>query len=87
MKNHTILKRAIAAGLLSATLAAPAALISAGTAVAKPREVNCAGIAKAIDSSMYMADRARDQGNIKAAREHMREAALASANYQRHCLT
>lgn len=82
-----MLKRAIGAALLTATFATPAALgLTAGTANARPIESpNCRGIAKAIDSSMYMANVARDQGDTKAAREYMRDAARASANYQRHC--
>ncbi|AEV76159.1 hypothetical protein MycrhN_5691 [Mycolicibacterium rhodesiae NBB3] len=89
MGHHTTLKRAIAAGLLSATFATPAAaLLTAGTAAARPIESpNCRNIAKAIDSSMHMANVARDQGDTKAAREHMRDAARASANFQRHSVT
>jgi hypothetical protein len=88
MKNHTVVKKAVAAALLSATLAAPAAVLTAGTAAAKPIESpNCRGIALAIESSMYMSDRARDQGDTKAAREHMLDAVRASRNYQRHCVS
>ncbi|BBY91108.1 hypothetical protein MGALJ_07770 [Mycobacterium gallinarum] len=87
MENRRMFKRAMAAALLSATLATPVtALLATGTANARPIESpNCRGIAKAIDSSMYMANVARDQGDTKAAREYMRDAARASANYQRHC--
>lgn len=87
MGRRTTIKRAIAAGLLSATIAGPAALaLTTGTASARPIESpNCAGMLRAMDSSMHMANVARDQGNEKAAREHMRDAARASANYRRHC--
>jgi hypothetical protein len=89
MKQHVTLKRAVAGVLMSATIAAPAVLgFTAGTAAARPIESpNCAGIVRAMESSMHMANVARDQGDTKAAREFMRDAARASKNYQRHCVT
>ena len=94
MKIHTVLKRAglkraVAASLLSATIAAPAVLgLTAVTAAARPIESpNCAGIIRAMESSMHMANVARDQGDTKAAREYMKDAARASANHRRHCVS
>ena len=61
MKIHTVLKRAglkraVAASLLSATIAAPAVLgLTAFTANARPIESpNCRAIAQAVDSSIHM---------------------------------
>ncbi|WP_333894290.1 hypothetical protein [Mycolicibacterium gadium] len=87
--KHTTLKKTMAAALLALSLGTPAALgLTAGTAAARPIESpNCKNIAKAIDSSMHMANVARDQGDTKAAREYMKDAARASANFQRHCVT
>lgn len=80
MKKHAFTRIAAAAAVGSF------AVMTTGTADARPIESpNCRGIAQAIDSSMYMADRARDQGNEKLAREYMKDAARASANYKRHC--
>lgn len=89
MRKHTTLKRAIAAGLLSATLATAAALgLSVGTAAARPIESpNCAAILRAQDSAMYMANVHRDQGDAAGARRWMQDAARASANYRRHCIS
>jgi hypothetical protein len=89
MEIHTVLKRAGAAALLSATIAAPAVLgLTAGTANAKPIESpNCRAMIQTINDGMYMANAARDQGDTKAAREYTRLAARASENHRRHCLS
>lgn len=80
-------KRLIAAALLSATIAAPAAVaLNTGIANARPIESpNCAAILRAQDSAMYMANVHRDQGDTAGARRWMQDAARASANYTRHC--
>ncbi|MFI5507135.1 hypothetical protein ACIA48_06675 [Mycobacterium sp. NPDC051804] len=88
MGNHTMLKRAIATALLSATVATPAVLgLTAGTAAARPIESpNCAGMLHSFESSMSAARVARQQGDDKAYREWMTLAGRAKANYNRHCL-
>jgi hypothetical protein len=88
MKNHTMLKRATAATLLAATLAAPAVALTAGTANARPIESpNCAAISEAFESSMIAARVARQQGDTKAHQEWLKDAGRAKANYNRHCLS
>lgn len=88
MKKHTQLRRATAAALLAAALATPAVVgLTAGTANAKPREGSCYAINQAKESSLHMANVARDQGDTKAARMYMQDAARASANYQRYCVS
>ncbi|HET6732390.1 hypothetical protein [Mycobacterium sp.] len=88
MKKHTLLKRATAAALLSATLAAPAfAGLTAATASARPIESpNCQAILQSFESSLMVARAARQQGDMKAYREYMTDAGQAKANYNRHCL-
>jgi hypothetical protein len=88
MEIHTVLKRAGAAALLSATIAAPAVLgLTAGTANAKPIESpNCRAIAQAVDSSIYMAHQAGLQGEEAIRSEYLKDAARAHRNYNRHCL-
>lgn len=88
MKKHALLKRGTAAALLSATIALPAAVgLTAGTANAVPREINCVAIAQAVDDYMYVAGMAYDQGDIKAGDDHMKSAHVANANYNRYCLS
>jgi hypothetical protein len=88
MKKHTLLKRATAAALLSATLAAPAVIgLTAGTASAMPIESpNCRNIQTSAESSFYMANVAKQQGNHKAYAEHIKDARRSIALYNRHCL-
>lgn len=88
MKQHTLLKRATAAALLSATIVTPAVVgLTAGAASALPIESpNCGGILQARDSSIWMASVAYEQGDKKAYAEYMADARRANANYQRHCL-
>ena len=87
MGRRITIKRAIAAGLLSATMAGPGALaLTTGTANARPIESpNCAAILRAQDSAMYMANVHRDQGDTAGARRWMQDAVRASQNYTRHC--
>ncbi len=89
MKKQTLLKRATAAALLTATLAAPAVIgLTAGTAGALPIESpNCAAIERSVDSAIYMAHQAGLQGDQKARTEYLGLAARAHANYNRHCLS
>jgi len=89
MKKHTLLKRATAAALLSATLAAPAvAGLTAGTASARPVEsANCQAMLDSFESSLIVARAARKQGDMKAYNEYMTDAGRAKANYNRHCLS
>ncbi|WNG90641.1 hypothetical protein [Mycobacterium sp. ITM-2016-00318] len=88
MKKQTLLKRATAAALLSATLAAPAVVgLTAATASAKPIESpNCQAMLDSFESSLIVARAARKQGDMKAYREYMTDAGNAKANYNRHCL-
>jgi hypothetical protein len=88
MKKHTLLRRAIAAALLSATIVTPAVVgVTAGTASARPIESpNCQGMLDAFESSLIVARAARQQGDMKAYREYMADAGQAKANYNRHCL-
>jgi hypothetical protein len=86
MKKHTLLKRAAAAALLSATLATPAVVgLATGTANAKPREGDCASIALAFESSIYMANQAQAQGEDRLYQEYMRDAVRAHRNYDKFC--
>jgi hypothetical protein len=89
MKKHTLLKRAIAAALLSATIVTPAVVgLTAGTASARPIESpNCQAILDSFESSLIVARAARRQGDMKAYNEYMTDAGRAKANYNRHCLT
>jgi electron transfer flavoprotein alpha/beta subunit len=88
MGKRTTLKRAITAGLLSATISTPAVLgLNAGPAAARPIESpNCRAIAQAVDSSIHMAHQADLQGDQAARDGHLRDAARAHANYNRKCL-
>jgi hypothetical protein len=65
MKNHTVLKKAIAATLLSAAFATPAAVLTAGAASARPIEGSCGAIAQSMQDSSHMADVAYAQGDRK----------------------
>ncbi|MDO3634563.1 hypothetical protein [Mycolicibacterium arseniciresistens] len=88
MKKNPVLKKAIAAALLSATFATPAAVLTAGSASARPVESpNCHAISEAFESSMIAARVAKQQGDEKARQEWLRDAGRAKANYNRHCLS
>ena len=88
MKNHTVFKKTIAAALLSAAFATPAAVLTASTASARPIESpNCAAMLDSFESSMIAARVARKQGDQKAYNEWMTLAGRAKANYNRHCLS
>ncbi|BBZ17300.1 hypothetical protein [Mycolicibacterium gadium] len=88
MENRGMFKRAMAAALLSATLATPVtALLATGTANARPIESpNCDRYLHSFESSMSAARVARAQGDDRAYRDWMSLAGQAKANYNRHCL-
>ena len=87
MTKHTLLTRAAAAAALSATITVPAVLgLTAGTANAKPRNINCIVIGQVIDDHIALAAVAYDQGDDAAAQDHLKTARLAQSNYSRHCM-
>jgi hypothetical protein len=89
MKKYSLLKRATAAALLSATIAAPAVVgPTAGTADARPRDMQCLAFAKSMDTSIQLANVAYEQGDKKAGDEYARDADRAYANLvNRKCLS
>jgi hypothetical protein len=87
MRNNALLKRAAAAAVLAATVVTPVvAGLTAGTANAVPREINCRGMAQAHQSSTHVAEGAVAQGDYYAAYQHFSDAAAAKQNYDRYCL-
>lgn len=88
MGNGSVLRRAIAAAVLSATIAAPAAVaLTTATATARPIESpNCRAIGQARDDALNLANMAAAQGDIKMEREYTKLFVRASRNYERHCL-
>jgi hypothetical protein len=88
MRNHTMLKKAVAAALLSAVLASPAAVLTAGAAAARPIESpNCTAMMDNFTGAMHAARVAKQQGDTKAYNEWMTMAGRAKANFNRHCLS
>lgn len=76
-------------GTTFATLALLASIagITAGTADAKPREVNCIGVEQVMTDSLDLAHAAYSQGDQRGGDLHMRQYASASKNYARYCLS
>ena len=89
MKKYSILKRATAAAVLAATIAAPAVVgITAGTANARPRDMQCLAYAKSMDTSIHMANAAYEQGDKKMGDYYGEVADRAYANLvNRKCLS
>lgn len=88
MKNHSMLKKAVAGALVAASLVTPAAALAAGTASARPIESpNCQAISEMRESALIAARVAKQQGDQKAYDEYLGLARRANANYNRHCLT
>lgn len=87
MKKHTLFNRVAAAVVVSATLVMPGVIgLTAATANAVPREINCRGMAQAHQSSTHVAEGAVAQGDYYAAYQHFADAAAAKQNYDRYCL-
>jgi thiamine monophosphate kinase len=86
MTNHPVLKKVIAAAMLSAAFATPAAVLTAGAASARPIEGSCGAIAQSMQDSMHMADVAYSQGDRKAGDAHTFDARRALGHYNRKCL-
>ena len=89
MKKYSLLKRATAAALLSATIVAPAVVgLTAGTANARPRDMQCLAYAKAMDQSTQLAHIAYEQGDKKMGDYYGDVADRAYANLVRNkCLS
>jgi hypothetical protein len=89
MKKYSLLKRATAAALLSATIVTPAVVgLTAGTANARPRDMQCLAYAKAMDQSTQLAHIAYEQGDKKMGNYYGDVADRAYANLVRNkCLS
>lgn len=88
MKKDTLLRKSVAAALLSVSFAAPAAVLASGAASARPVESpNCAGMLESFESALIVARAARQQGDTKTYNQWMLLAGQTKANYNRHCLT
>ncbi|WP_374156907.1 hypothetical protein ACEWX3_14400 [Mycobacterium sp. G7A2] len=66
MATFTSLSRNTLAAAMAAAIAGPALVgMTASTANAKPREVNCLAVAEVIEDSYNMAEFAREQGDVR----------------------
>lgn len=88
-ENHEEEFDAEAGDRCGATIAAPTVVgITAGTANARPRDMQCLAYTKAMDQSHYLATVAYQQGDKKAGDDYSRDADRAYANLvNRKCLS
>lgn len=83
MRKRTLLSAAIAFVALAVSIAG----ITAGTADAKPRELNCLQIGRNIDQSYNLAIRAKAQGDQAGYNQWMDLYHRGQEKYDRYCLT
>lgn len=87
MATYTSLSRNTLSAVMAAAIAGSALVgMTAATASAKPREVNCLAVAEVIEDSYNLAEFAREQGDVRGYAEHLGMYIRASNNYDRYCL-